>query len=526
MRRLLALTALLGLGCNNDLSGKGFSPEPVAGADDGDDGGTDGTDGADGGGDGGDGGGDGGDGGGDEVDNDNDGWTVEQGDCDDDDPDVNPGMEELCNGVDDNCDGYSDADEDDDGDGIPDCEDNCPVQVDVRATATPDGTWDAPYPEIQQGIDAAWAASCPDVEVADGTYYENIDYGGADVYVSSHYGPDATIIDGSSIDSVVRFVSGESNASGIKGFTIQNGAASLGGGIRIEGADPVIGGNEIVDNGVVGDGGGGGIGMLDAFPLIVNNIIQDNNACYGGPEEGCDGGGLNVRGGGPTIVDNLILDNSAGDGGGMWMVRSDANIYWNVFDSNQADDTDPDTAGQGGGVDIQIGSEGTLFTNNIVTNNVASTHGGGVAVFELSAAYGNAEVSHNVIAYNSVVETTYGGGLLAWGSTAPIFHNNLVAWNDGGGIWLNATADARYNLVYGNSTDWLGSQGSLTGVAGNISMTPGVAAASDDGDWTNDDWHPGSSGAAIVDAGDPGGASDADGSRADIGAYGGVHSAW
>ncbi|MBT3943328.1 MAG: hypothetical protein HOF43_11500 [Chloroflexi bacterium] len=36
---------------------------------------------------------------------DKDGWTVEAGDCDDDDPDVNPGAREVTNGVDDDCDG-------------------------------------------------------------------------------------------------------------------------------------------------------------------------------------------------------------------------------------------------------------------------------------------------------------------------------------------------------------------------------------------------------------------------------------
>jgi hypothetical protein len=39
---------------------------------------------------------------------DEDGYTEAQGDCDDRDPAVNPGADELCNGIDDDCDGYTD----------------------------------------------------------------------------------------------------------------------------------------------------------------------------------------------------------------------------------------------------------------------------------------------------------------------------------------------------------------------------------------------------------------------------------
>lgn len=56
-----------------------------------------------------------------DVDNDGDGYSHCEGDCNDDNRGINPGAEELCDGVDGDCDG--EIDEDSDGDGYPLCED-------------------------------------------------------------------------------------------------------------------------------------------------------------------------------------------------------------------------------------------------------------------------------------------------------------------------------------------------------------------------------------------------------------------
>jgi hypothetical protein len=56
------------------------------------------------------------------TDADGDSWTTDDGDCDDANPDVFPGQEEECNGIDDNCNGMVDeAFPDSDGDGLADC---------------------------------------------------------------------------------------------------------------------------------------------------------------------------------------------------------------------------------------------------------------------------------------------------------------------------------------------------------------------------------------------------------------------
>ena len=71
---------------------------------------------------------------------DEDGYTIEDGDCDDTDPSIHPGVEEVCNGLDDDCDGQADEDlefqlwyADADGDGWGDSD------VTRTACAQPEG---------------------------------------------------------------------------------------------------------------------------------------------------------------------------------------------------------------------------------------------------------------------------------------------------------------------------------------------------------------------------------------------------
>ncbi|WKZ64872.1 MAG: MopE-related protein [Flavobacteriales bacterium] len=57
------------------------------------------------------------------------GLITQGGDCNDNDADVNPLGLELCNGLDDDCDGEVDEFNDSDGDGLEDCIDPCPVNA-------------------------------------------------------------------------------------------------------------------------------------------------------------------------------------------------------------------------------------------------------------------------------------------------------------------------------------------------------------------------------------------------------------
>jgi hypothetical protein len=91
------------------------------------------------------------------------------------------------------------------------------------------------------------------------------------------------------------------------------------------------------------------------------------------------------------------------------------------------------------------------------------------------------------------------------------------------------TFEQTFSLVSGNTIDYgLSSETVVpsTGVLGNdVTGDPDLAGFTDDGDWTNDDWSLGPVSAAI-DAADPEGTPDPDGSAPDMGAFGGALGDW
>lgn len=140
------------------------------------------------------------------------------------------------------------------------------------------------------------------VEVAEGSYVENINFNGKNIVLTSTdpNSPANTIIDGSNSGTVVTFSGSETSACLLTGFKITNGYAyPQGGGISGNGTHAIISncfvsGNIVVGNCSEGYSGGGGLYGCDG--QIINCMITDNIAWDdGGCVSGGYGGGMTAQ---------------------------------------------------------------------------------------------------------------------------------------------------------------------------------------------------------------------------------------
>lgn len=241
------------------------------------------------------------------------------------------------------------------------------------------------YTTIQSAIDAAQKGDT--ILVDTGRYYENINFKGKSIVVTSKYilTNDTsfianTIIDGSQplnpdSASCVMIISEEDSNTVIMGFTLTNGTGTLveiyreggggptyieGGGIITYKSYPTIRNNIIINNSV--PDGGGGIATWYGDCKILNNIIVNNTAEYAA--------GLVLNWGDGVIRNNIIYhNNKIGSkwltGGLMvWDVPGTAIIENNTIIGN----TSSNTAGG-----VSITTSDVIFTNNIVWGNRQKT---------------------------------------------------------------------------------------------------------------------------------------------------------
>ncbi len=265
----------------------------------------------------------------------------------------------------------------------------------------------ADQPTIQAGINAS--SNGDTVLVAPGTYYENINFRGHRIVVTSYFMSDrdpqyifGTIINGSQptnpdTASCVLFRTVEDSTAVLQGFTLTGGKGTTwtdehgageyreGGGILCAGTSPTIRFNYINDNEAVtlGSGltsaGGGAIRTGDGNPHILNNVITRNRGRYGA--------GIVLNYTGAVIRNNVIAYNTGGQdygGSGIWKYGSGptALIENNTIVNNSS-------LRNGGGV--YNWSATMTLTNNIIRGNTGNPGPQVANTGSMTASYCNIE---------------------------------------------------------------------------------------------------------------------------------------
>ncbi|MCB2182473.1 MAG: Ig-like domain-containing protein [Desulfobulbaceae bacterium] len=304
-------------------------------------------------------------------------------DCDDANPSINEGQEEVCNdGLDNNCNGAVDLD---------DSFCNAPPSyfVDIQDSSCSDagpGSETEPFCTIGQGISTAVAGET--ILVRDGTYPETVTIN-KNLTLRSEYGAAGTIIDAGQADSALRI-----GASPIvQGFTLQNGRAPKGGGIWFNSG---------------------------STSLVADCIVRDNRAYdtyfpYG------VGGGVYMSSASPTLERVTITENSATDGGG---------VYLETYSNPEFDQStiSGNTATHGAGI-YSNASSFTLFSS-LISGNQSSRDGAGIYAFNANP-YGQPLIEQSRITENGITTSgsTYRGTAMYLDRTSPRVINSIISRN-------------------------------------------------------------------------------------------------
>jgi hypothetical protein len=352
------------------------------------------------------------------------------------------------------------------------------------------------YATIQSAINAANYGDI--VDVSPGNYFENLIVSKSGIGLRGA-GQQQSIVDGSRNKAPALHINNSVDVT-VTGFTLTRGRN---GGIYIDNASPTIEDNEITLNTRETAGGGILVTGASANPLIRGNYIGLNGHYQGVGHWGGYGGGVYYGGGDRGVIaENTITSNNAwARGGAIYISASSPFIYGNVVSGNSADFA--------GGINVSDGSP--ILRNNLIINNLYDylpSDSAGITV-----QFGSPEIINNTIVGNR------NSGIHITNSDAPVdVRNNIIVANRLYGVSAYDQATLPFNDVYGNGQ---GSGGS--DYAGPYGL-PGLGAITLDPLFVNPsagDYHLLANSPAI-DAGDPNPQfADADGSRNDMGAYGG-----
>ena len=301
----------------------------------------------------------------------------------------------------------------------------------------------------------------------------------------------------------------------LESFSIENGSATQGGGIYVEGNLSLV--NSVVTNNDAVDGGGiYGTTVLSGLDVINSNVSNNTATDEGGglynnyrlanivsstiSSNTADfGGGIFIRGFyeagiGTYIEESTIRSNSANDNGGGIYTKGTTHIAQSTISENT----------NGGGIEV---ADGVLH----LVNSTLSGNSSGPAVLLATFFKGS-------VILNSTIAENYGGadpgGLRYYGSTTRLsIQNSIVAGNTSSGPEPDCEGQPislGHNMI-GSTGDCEGFTLDLADLVGTIDdpIDPMLGALADNGGSTFT--HAILSGSPAMDTGDPDGCVDTEG---------------
>ncbi len=323
------------------------------------------------------------------------------------------------------------------------------IYVDVTCNGS--GTsWPDACETIGQAMTAAAAGD--QIWVADGTYNEKVVFksgvmmyggfaGGESHLEERDYYTNLSIINASNSGTAVKLYLVAPNTR-LDGFVVTGGNDIHGGGIEITASGAVVTNNIIKGNLTNGIGAGiycfGFDPVNNAEAVITNNIISGNFAY---DDEG-NGGGIGCHGSSPLIANNIITRNLASrNGGGIACFASETDAL--VLCSSPIIENNyilaNTTSILEGAAGVNIGGGGIFCTATDLSGQ------------PITGAVCEALIINNVVGANGAWK---GGGICAvdsveWGVT--IINNTIVA-NSGSGIFWSNTSPLIFNNLVAYNT--------------------------------------------------------------------------